>query len=149
MGFTDPGPPLILAQAAEVLLRITVGMLLVPHGLRAFYGFAPNSGSRILNFSALSSVLAKAGYRPGWFWAVVTWVVQFVAGPMLAVGLFTRVAAMAVFLFMLGSTVEHARSDGYFWNKLGLEYPLLWTVAALLFVFAGGGRWSVDHWFGW
>ncbi|MDE2228739.1 MAG: DoxX family protein [Alphaproteobacteria bacterium] len=138
-----------LVPAAEALLRITVGLLLIPHGLRAFYGMFPNTGSRVLDFTALAKVLAEAGYRPGRFWAAVTWFVEFVAGPMLALGVLTRIAALFVFVFMLGSTVEHARVDGYFWNKLGLEYPLLWTIAALFFAVAGGGPYSVDHCLGW
>lgn len=145
----DPGFFESLSAAAEVLLRATTGLLLIPHGLRAFYGFFPNSGSRILNKAALAAVLANSGYRPGMFWATVVWIVEFVAGPMLALGLFTRLAAFLVFAFMLGSTVDHARVDGYFWNKLGLEYPLLWTVAALYFVFHGGARYSIDFLLGW
>jgi len=145
----DPGFFESLSAAAEVLLRATTGLLLIPHGLRAFYGFFPNSGSQILNKAALAAVLANSGYRPGMFWATVVWIVEFVAGPMLALGLFTRLAAFLVFAFMLGSTVDHARVDGYFWNKLGLEYPLLWTVAALYFVFHGGARYSIDFLLGW
>jgi len=145
----DPGFLESLSAAAEVLLRATVGLLLIPHGLRAFYGFFPNSGSRLLNKAALAASLAKSGYRPGMFWATVVWIVEFVAGPMLALGLCTRLAAFLVFAFMLGSTVDHARADGYFWNKLGLEYPLLWSIAALYFVFQGGGGYSIDFLIGW
>jgi len=143
-GFLEP-----LSAMAEVLLRATTGLLLIPHGLRAFYGFFPNSGSRLLNKAALAASLAKSGYRPGMFWATVVWFVEFVAGPMLVLGLCTRFAAFLVFVFMLGSTVNHARADGYFWNKLGLEYPLLWAIAALYFVFHGGARDSIDFLLGW
>jgi putative oxidoreductase len=138
-----------LEPVVETLLRVTIGLLLIPHGLRAFYGLFPKTGSRVLNIDALSNVLDKAGYRPGGFWAKVVWLVEFVAGPMLAVGIFTRVAALLVFVFMLGSTIEHGRVDGYFWNKLGLEYPLLWAVAALYFIVRGGREYSIDFLIGW
>lgn len=138
-----------LDLAAETLLRATIGLLLIPHGLRAFYGLFPKTGSRVFNIAALSNVLSEAGYVPGRFWAAIVWFVEFVASPMLVAGFFTRIAAFLICVFMLGSTVEHGRVDGYFWNKLGLEYPLLWTVAALYFVVHGGGRYSVDFVTGW
>jgi len=34
---------------------------------------------------------------------------------------------------------------GYFWNTLGLEYTLMWTVAAFYFLVYGGGLYSLDH----
>jgi putative oxidoreductase len=33
---------------------------------------------------------------------------------------------------------------GYFWMTGGLEYPLMWGLVALAFVFRGGGRYSLD-----
>ena len=134
-----------LAPWLEALLRVGVGLALIPHGLRAFFGFFPNSGARVLSFRALAAQLERSGYRPGAFWAGVTAVTEFVAGPLLAVGLFTRLAAVPVFIFLLLSAVDHARFDGWFWNKLGLEYPAIWALAALIFVAIGGGPISLDH----
>jgi len=34
---------------------------------------------------------------------------------------------------------------GYFWNKAGLEYTLMWTVAAFYFLVHGGGAISLDQ----
>ena len=34
---------------------------------------------------------------------------------------------------------------GFFWNKMGLEFTLMWPVAALYFLVHGGGVISVDH----
>ena len=34
---------------------------------------------------------------------------------------------------------------GYFWNKTGLEYTLMWTIAAFYFLVRGGGVISLDH----
>jgi putative oxidoreductase len=134
----------------EALLRALCGLMLIPHGLRAFFGFFPNSGSRILNPTLLAAGLERSGFRPGkaWIWFVA--LVEFGAGPLVALGLFTRPAALLVFLFFLGAAYDHARFDGYFWNKLGLEYPLMWGAVALYFTFAGGGAISLDHlWLGW
>ena len=69
----------------------------------------------------------------------------FIAGPLLAVGLLTRAAALVVFIFLVLSTVDHARRGGYFCNRNGLEYTLLWSIAALNFVVQGGGACSIDR----
>ena len=64
---------------------------------------------------------------------------------MLALGLFTRPVAGAIMIFLIVSNYERWRVGGYFWNKTGLEYTLMWTVAALYFLVHGGGAISLDH----
>src|SRR5579862_364529 len=142
-------PPLAALYAAglpwaEALLRALCGLMLIPHGLRAFFGFFPNSGSRILNPQLLATGLERSGFKPGRIWIWYVGAVEFGAGPLLALGLFTRPAALLVFLFFLGAAYDHARFDGYFWNKLGMEYPMLWGAVALHFVFAGAGPIALD-----
>jgi putative oxidoreductase len=135
---------------AEALLRAWCGLALLPHGVRAFFGWFPDSGSRILSPALLAKGVERSGFRPGRAWVPVIAFVQFAAGPALALGLFTRPAALLVFIFFLGATYDHARFDGYFWNKLGMEYPALWCLVALFFALAGGGAISLDQlWLGW
>ncbi len=50
---------------------------------------------------------------------------------MLALGLFTRLAACPIVVFLIVSNYERWRVGGFFWNKMGLEFTLMWTVAAL------------------
>ena len=52
-------------------------------------------------------------------------------------------------LFLLVANVERWRVGRYFWNKLGLEYTLMWTIAAFYVLVHGGGLYSLDHLFGW
>jgi putative oxidoreductase len=70
---------------------------------------------------------------------------QLLGGPMLALGLLTRPAACPIVIFLLVSNYERWRFGGFFWNKMGLEFTLMWTVAALFFLVHGGGAISVDH----
>jgi len=58
-----------LTPFADALLRVAVGLALVPHGLRNTFGFFPNTGVRALNLAALARQLDETGYRPGKFWA--------------------------------------------------------------------------------
>jgi putative oxidoreductase len=134
-----------LAPVAEALLRVVVGLTLVPHGLRITFGWFAGSGLGVSSITELAAQLDESGYRPGWFWAPAISVTQIVCGPLLAVGLFTRAAAVPIVIFLAVSNVERWRVGGFFWNTLGLEYTLLWTVAALFFLVNGGGFYSLDH----
>jgi putative oxidoreductase len=134
-----------LAPWAETAIRILVGLALVPHGMRFAFGMFPNSGSRALSMTALTGVLARSGYWPPVFWAWAICLVELAGGPLLALGLFTRPVALAVFIFLVNAVIEHARHDGYFWNTLGLEYCMIWSAASLFFVIHGGGLFSLDH----
>ena len=137
-----------LAPWVEALLRAIVGLILVPHGLRAGFGFFPGTGMPVDSLRKLAAALAAAGYRPGLFWAAVVVATELIGGPLLALGLFTRAACLAVFILLALSVVAHWR-DGWFWNTLGIEYPLLWAACALYFLVNGGGAISLDRLIGW
>jgi putative oxidoreductase len=134
-----------LAPLAEALLRVAVGLALVPHGLRNTFGFFPDTGIRAHNLTELAAQLDRDGYRPGKLWAPLISLTQLICGPMLALGLFTRAAAVPIVVFLAVSNYERWRVGRYFWNQLGLEYTLMWTVAALYFLVHGGGVYSLDH----
>jgi putative oxidoreductase len=104
-----------------------------------------NTGLPIHSLSMLADQLDRTGYRPGKLWAPLIAATQLVAGPMLAAGLLTRVAAVPIVIFLGVSCIERWRVGGYFWNTQGLEYTLMWTVAALYFLIHGGGVYSLDH----
>jgi len=134
-----------LAPWAEALLRAIVGLALVPHGLRNTFGMFPTTGVRAHNLAELADQLDHDGYRPGKFWAPAISVTQLVGGPMLALGMFTRATAVPIVLFLIVSNVERWRVGKYFWNQLGLEYTLMWTIAAFYFLVHGGGAISLDR----
>jgi putative oxidoreductase len=138
-----------LAPFADALLRIAVGLALVPHGLRNTFGFFPNTGVRAHNLTELAKQLDEDGYRPGAFWAPAISITQLAGGPLLALGLFTRPVAAVVLIFLLVADAERWRVGKYFWNKLGLEYTVMWTIATFYVFIHGGGLYSLDHLIGW
>jgi putative oxidoreductase len=134
-----------LSPWAGALLRAVIGLALVPHGLRMGFGFFAATGGPIRDLSMMADALDRRGYRPGKLWAPLIAATQLIAGPMLALGLFTRAAAVPIFLFLLVSNVERWRVGGYFWNTQGLEYTLMWTAGAFFFLVHGAGTISLDH----
>jgi putative oxidoreductase len=137
-----------LLPFADALLRVAVGLALVPHGLRNTFGFFPNTGVRAHNLTDLAEQLNETGYRPGKLWAPAISLTQLVGGPLLALGLFTRPVAAIVLVFLLVSNVERWRVGRYFWNELGLEYTLMWTIATAYILISGPGPYSLDRLFG-
>ncbi len=137
-----------LAPVLEVAMRAAAGLLLVPHGLRAYCGFFKGTGPAGGTFGQMAEFLQVAGYRPGRFWALVILLIEFVGGPLLALGLFTRPVALVAFVFMVYSAIFHWKMGRWFWNREGIEYPLLWAVVLLFFVVNGGGAYSLDRMLG-
>jgi putative oxidoreductase len=134
-----------LAPLTEALLRVAVGLALVPHGLRMTFGFFPTTGQPLRNLQMLADYLNKQGYRPGKLLALAISTTQLVCGPLVALGLFTRPAAVPIVLFLLVTNIERWRVGRYFWNQLGLEYTLMWTIGALYVLAHGGGAYSLDN----
>jgi putative oxidoreductase len=134
-----------LAPWAEALLRAAVGLALVPHGLRNTFGMFPATGVQAHNLAELAAQLDRDGYRPGRFWAPAISLTQLIGGPLLALGLFTRLVALPIVIFLVVTNVERWRVGQYFWNQRGLEYTLMWTIAAFYFLVHGGGTISLDH----
>ena len=151
----DPSIPLVFPQLegfyqavgpwAEALLRVWVGLALVPHGLRNTFNCFPTTGQPLRSIRMLADYMDKQGYRPGMLWAPAISLTQLIGGPLLALGLFTRPAALLIVLFLAVSNIERWRVGRYFGNQLGLEYTLMWTIAALYFLVHGGGVYSLDR----
>jgi putative oxidoreductase len=134
-----------LAPWVEVLLRVIVGLAMVPHGLRMSLGYFKNTGGPPGTLASVVQMYDRKGYRPGWLWAYGTVLTQFVAAPCVALGLFTRPMALPLFVLLALSAYDHAKYDGYFWNKSGIEYPAMWAAGVLYFLINGGGAISLDH----
>jgi putative oxidoreductase len=141
-----------IAPWTVTLLRVFIGLALVPHGLRSAFGLWSSTGGApprvpgISRFTQSCASLKHQGYWPAPFWSVVVTTTQFVVAPLLALGLFTRPMGAIMAIFFLNGVVAHSRwKHGWFWNTQGIEYPLMWFFAALFFAANGGGPYSLDH----
>lgn len=133
------------APYADAALRIAVGALLIPHGLRFAFGMWADTGNPNRTMAQLAAALDSWGYRPGWLWSKAIAFNHLVCGPLLIVGLFTRPAALVATLFLTVACFERWRVGRWFWNKLGMEYTLLWAIAAANVLVNGPGPLSLDH----
>ena len=129
-----------LSPFAYALLRVAVGLALMPHGLRNTFGFFPNTGVRALNLQdlAASSTTAAIGRDDSGR--------RRSRSRSLSAARCSRSACSRVrsprpcCCFLLVANVERWRVGKYFWNQLGLEYTLMWTIAAFYVLVQGGGH---------
>jgi putative oxidoreductase len=121
------------------LLRLTMGLILVPHGCQKLFGWFGGLG-----FEKFTEIFDKIGWHPAVFWVALVALTESVGGLMLAFGFLTRFAAAAILIFMLNA-VWATSAKGFFWAQGGMEYPILIGVVALVFLIKGGGRYSIDH----
>ena len=128
----------LLTPLGEPLVRVATGLLLVPHGAQKLFGWFGGYG-----VEATGQFFATQLGLPASL-ALVTGLIEFFGGLMLAAGLLTRPVAALVFGLMAVATLQVHLSLGFFWTSGGFEYPLFWGLAALSFVICGGGRYSLD-----
>jgi putative oxidoreductase len=121
------------------LLRLTMGLILVPHGCQKLFGWFGGLG-----FEKFTEIFDKIGWHPAVFWVALVALTESVGGLLLAFGFLTRFAAAAILIFMLNA-VWATSAKGFFWAQGGMEYPILIGIVALVFLIKGGGRFSVDH----
>lgn len=120
------------------MLRIVLGLILIPHGCQKAFGWFGGLG-----FARFSQIFETLGYKPGAFWVSVIILVEIGGGICLVLGLFTRAAALLVALFMVNA-IWVTSAKGFFWTAGGFEYSLLILAAALVFAIRGGGNCALD-----
>jgi putative oxidoreductase len=130
-----------LSGFAWPLLRVTAGLLLVPHGAQKLFGLFGGYG-----LAATGEFFeAKLGLAPGLLFALLAGLVEFGGGLLLAAGFLTRPVALAVAALMAVAVVHVHLGAGFFWTSGGYEYPLLWGVVAVAIALRGGGEFSLDR----
>ncbi|NDP43330.1 MAG: DoxX family protein [Aromatoleum sp.] len=111
-------------------LRIVTAFLFMAHGTQKMLGFPVPRAS------------------PVELWSVggVSGTLELVGGALILLGLFTRpVAFLLSGLMAFAYFIAHAPQD--FWPIVNRgELAVLYCFVFLYFAAAGGGPWSVDHW---
>jgi putative oxidoreductase len=110
------------------LYRIVIGLLFVSHGVGTLFGL-------------FGGKPAAVGAWPGW-WAAA---IQLVAGALVLVGLFSRVAALLCSGSMAYAYFTVHMPKSFFPILNGGEASVQFCWAFLLVAFLGPGVWSIDR----
>jgi putative oxidoreductase len=129
-----------VAEYGVPLIRVAAGLILVPHGMQKIFGMWGG------NINGTAAFFSKFGIEPALPLAYLVGFTELIGGLLLALGLFTRVAAVAIFVMLTVAWYKVHLVNGFFWTRPGggIEYALLWSLVALGFAFAGGGKYSLD-----
>ena len=123
------------------LIRFITGILLIPHGYGKLYkGFNGNLDS-LINF--LDKEYSNHVVT-GVFLAYLIALTEFIGGICIALGFFTRIAALSVTIFMAFAVEQHLE-HGFFWRQDGYEYPLMWGILTFTILLKGSGSLSIDN----
>jgi putative oxidoreductase len=133
------------ATLAPVALRITLALVMFPHGAQKALGWFGGYGwSGTMGF--LTGQVGMPSVAAG---GVI--LLELLGPLLLLVGLGTRAVALGFVGLMLGAIATMHAQHGFFMNWAGeqagegFEYHLLVIGAALALVVAGSGRWSLDR----
>lgn len=143
--FTAHVVPIIdrLQSLAYPMVRVTAGLLLIPHGAQKLFGWFGGYG-----LAGTGQYFDSAlGMSPGIAVAALAGIIEVFGGLALVLGLFTRPVALAVAVFMAVAISVHV-PNGFFWTEGGIEYPLMWGLLAAAIFLRGGGQYSLDSRFG-
>ncbi len=131
-------------RVAPALLRITLGVVLFPHGAQKVLGWFGGYG-----LEGTMGFMTSLGIPTAL--AVVAIATEFLASIALILGIGTRFAALGVIGVMVGAVATVHLPNGFFMNWSGaapgegFEYHLLVIGMALALLTSGAGRWSLDR----
>ncbi len=133
-------------DAVPSLARLTVGLIMLPHGAQHLLGWFGGYGFH----ATLAWMTTTLGFPV--VLAAPAIVLEFVAPLLLLAGLGGRFAALAIIGIMLGALSTHV-GNGFFMNwfgqlpagQEGYEYHLLMLALAAVVLWRGSGRWSLDR----
>jgi putative oxidoreductase len=127
-----------LAEPAYALLRLVAGGFLIPHGMWKLFGI---TGSREDMLAFFSSI----GLEPAGLINYAVGLVEFIGGILIALGLFTRPAALAATITTATAALYFHLPLGFYVDTGGVEFAGLWAVVLLFIAVRGGGLISVDR----
>jgi putative oxidoreductase len=127
-----------------LLLRVVLGLTVASHGAQKLFGAFGGGGLR-----GTGGAFGSLGYRAPVLLALAAGLAELGGGLLVAFGLLTPLAALAIAVVMLNAiAVVHWR-NGFFNMNGGYEYNLLIWAGAVALAATGPGRFSLDSWIGW
>jgi putative oxidoreductase len=125
------------AELALLLVRVTVGVVMLAHGWNHFFG-----GGRL---PGAARWFESLGMRPGLVHAWLASLTEVAAGAGLLLGVATVAACAATVGLMTVAGVVAHRRNGFFVFREGYEYVLVLGLAAVAVGAGGPGRLAMDN----
>jgi putative oxidoreductase len=117
-----------------LVLRLVVGLTFAAHGAQKAFGWWKGPG-----WAGWYAVVTRMGFRPVALWGIVSIGAELVGGLLLAAGLFTPFAAMALIGQSVVIVLKAHWARGFWGRDGGFEFPL--SLAAGVVAIVGTGTW--------
>lgn len=135
------------ASWPATIVRITLGAILLPHGMQKLFGVFGGFG-----FSTTMQYFTQTVHIP-WLIGFIVIMIEFFGSIMLLLGFATRIVASLIVPLFIGIIITHHWQAGFFMDWFGtnpkgfegFEFDLLMMGLALSLIISGGGKWSVDR----
>jgi putative oxidoreductase len=122
------------ASYAALLLRVSLGLMFLAHGLVL----------KVLTFTIPGTVgyFQSIGYPGALAYLVI--LAEIGGGLALILGVRTRLISLLLLPILIGATLQHTGNGWVFSNQGGgWEFPVFWTVALLVQALLGAGAYAV------
>lgn len=129
----------MLIGSGLLVIRLLFGAAIAAHGAQKLFGIFGGYGLK-----GTGNFFEGLGFRPGVPFALAAGLSEFGGGVLLALGLFTPLAAAAVLSAMIVAMVSVHIKNGFFAMTNGIELAFLYAVVALGFGLSGPGPFSMD-----
>jgi putative oxidoreductase len=127
-----------LTDLAIFVLRVTVGVIFLAHGLQKLFGAFGGPG-----INGTASMLSGMGFSPAEIWAWALAIAETVGGLFLILGVLPKLCSLMIAIIMVVAIVKIHGPKGFFMMKGGFEYQLLIISACISLMITGGGKYSV------
>ena len=129
-----------------LILRLTLGLVLFPHGAQKLFGWFNGYGfdGTMQFFTETVGISSFVGF--------LVILIESIGAVLLVLGVGSRIMAVAIFGVMTGVLLTSHMQHGFFmnWNGTaageGMEFDLLCLGLAVAIAVNGGGRFSADNW---
>jgi putative oxidoreductase len=122
-----------------LIARVVIGLLMAAHGSQKLFGWFGGYG-----LAGTSGFFENLGFKPGRLFATAASAGEVVSGLLIALGLFGPIGPAIMLAVMIVAAVSVHWKHGVFATTNGIEVPLLYATAAVLFALTGFGRYSLD-----
>jgi putative oxidoreductase len=127
-----------MINLAILILRLCLATVFIGHGLQVAFGLF--SGPGIIGFS---KILFALGFKHALFWAYLSACTQLISGLFLVCGLFSRLAAFSILVFMVVAVIKVHLSKGFFIQSGGFEYNFVIIGVCLALMLMGSGKFAI------
>lgn len=126
------------SDVSLLILRVALGIMIFPHGAQKVLGWFSGPGPE-------GATQFLTGLGAPAFLVPLVFIVEFLGGIALLLGLLGRLAALGLAFDMLGAILLFHLPMGFFAANGGYEFHLVTIAAAIVLVLKGSGAASVDR----